>query len=167
MLQHNKTPQKETVQPLKGAAPFLQGNTSLCASAGCGWFFFDCAPLLLLFPARPAALDSHGALFWGYCNVTRNKAKNLSRQWRDFRFVARTDIFDIMWWVCNHHKTWKSSFMGNEEGSTPPDKKQEYFFVACRHVGAISAELRKSSPLMRLLFRDSSWNFPGTAVGSY
>ncbi|MBO4211695.1 MAG: hypothetical protein J5878_03470, partial [Oscillospiraceae bacterium] len=42
--------------------------------------------------ARPAALDSHGALFWGYCNVTRNKAKNLSRQWRDFRFVARTDI---------------------------------------------------------------------------
>lgn len=33
-LQHSKAPQKETVQPpKKGAAPFPQGNTSLCASA--------------------------------------------------------------------------------------------------------------------------------------
>ena len=45
--------------PMSEQAP--RGSEKAVAFGGC--FFFDCTPLLLLFPTRPAALGSRGAPF--------------------------------------------------------------------------------------------------------
>ena len=61
VLRVSSSPHRSALRrgPMSEQAPY--GSEKAVAFGGC--FFFDCTPLLLLFPTRPAALGSRGAPF--------------------------------------------------------------------------------------------------------